>query len=50
MGWRIGKRFCSEVLNSEQADYVEEILPTVSAELVPRYERYIDARSLWCMM
>ncbi|MFO1405885.1 MAG: PDDEXK nuclease domain-containing protein [Azonexus sp.] len=50
MYWRIGKRIRSEVLGDERAGYGEETLPTLSAELVPRYGRGFSARNLWRMM
>lgn len=50
MYWRIGKRIRSEVLGDERASYREEILPTLSAELAPRYGRGFSARSPWRMM
>lgn len=37
MYWRIGRRIHAEVLGGERAGYGEEILPTLSAELAPRY-------------
>ncbi len=50
MYWRIGRRIRAEVLGGERAGYGEEILPTLSAELVPRYGRGFSARNLWRMM
>lgn len=46
----IGRRIRAEVLGGERAGYGEEILPTVSAELAPRYGRGFSARSLWRMV
>ena len=34
--WRIGQRIRSEVLSDARAGYGQEILPTLSAELMPR--------------
>jgi predicted nuclease of restriction endonuclease-like (RecB) superfamily len=50
MYWHIGSRIRAEILGGERADYGKEILPTLSAELVPRYGRGFSARSLWRMM
>jgi predicted nuclease of restriction endonuclease-like (RecB) superfamily len=50
MYWRIGKRIHAEVLGGERAGYGEEILPTLSAELVPFYGRGFSARNLWRMV
>ncbi len=50
MYWRIGRRIHAEVLGGERADYGEEILPTLSAELIPRYGRGFSARNLWRMV
>ena len=50
MYWRIGRRIHAEVLGGERAGYGEEILPTLSAELVPRYGRGFSARNLWRMV
>jgi len=35
--WRIGKRIIIEILKGKRAEYGEEILPTLSAKLVPIY-------------
>lgn len=48
--WRIGQRIRTEVLGQTRAGYGQEILPTLSAELVPRYGRGFSARSLWRMV
>ncbi len=48
--WRIGQRIRTEVLGQARADYGREILPTLSAELMPRYGRGFSARSLWRMV
>jgi hypothetical protein len=50
MYWRIGKRILYETLRGGRADYGQEILPTLSAELVPLYGRGFSARSLWRMV
>lgn len=48
--WRIGQRIRSEVLGDARAGYGQEILPTLSAELMPLYGRGFSARSLWRMV
>lgn len=48
--WRVGERIRTEVLNHARADYGQQILPTLSAELMPRYGRGFSARSLWRMV
>ena len=47
--WQIGQRIRSQVLGDVRAGYGQEILPTLSAELMPRYGRGYSARSLWRM-
>ncbi len=44
--WDIGTRIRRDVLKGARAEYGEEILPTLSAELVPRYGRGFSARNL----
>ena len=48
--WRVGQRIRSEVLADARAGYGQEILPTLSAELMPLYGRGFSARSLWRMV
>ena len=48
--WRVGQRIRSSVLGDERGGYGQEILPTLSAELMPHYGRGFSARSLWRMM
>lgn len=48
--WRIGQHLHTAVFGQARADYGQEILPTLSAELVPRYGRGFSARSLWRMV
>lgn len=48
--WRIGQRIHVAVLGEDRAAYGAEILPTLSAELMPRYGRGFSARSLWRMV
>jgi predicted nuclease of restriction endonuclease-like (RecB) superfamily len=44
--WRIGTRINHEILNRERAAYGEEILPTLSAKLLPLYGDGFSARNL----
>jgi predicted nuclease of restriction endonuclease-like (RecB) superfamily len=44
--WRVGKRINGEVLQRERAMYGAEILPTLSAKLVPLYGEGFSARNL----
>lgn len=48
--WQIGNRIHTEFLGSRRAKYGEEILPTLSAELVPEYGRGFSERNLWRML
>ena len=48
--WQIGQRIQNEILTGQRAQYGEEILPTVSAELVPNYGRGFSTRNLWRML
>ena len=48
--WRVGERIRTDVLGQVRAEYGQEILPTLSAELMPRYGRGFSARSLWRMV
>ncbi len=44
--WRLGERILREVLQGQRARYGEEILPTLSAKLVPDYGKGFSARNL----
>lgn len=44
--WHVGLRIRSEVLKNERAEYGEQILPTLSAKLVPEYGKGFSARNL----
>lgn len=48
--WRIGKRINEEILQGERASYGAEILPTLSAKLVPLYGDGFSARNLTRMV
>lgn len=44
--WQIGERIRREVLKEKRASYGEEILPTLSAKLVPEFGAGFSARNL----
>ena len=44
--WRVGKRINEEILKGKRATYGAEILPTLSAKLVPLYGEGFSARNL----
>lgn len=44
--WKLGERIQREILEGQRAQYGEEILPTLSARLVPEYGKGFDARNL----
>jgi predicted nuclease of restriction endonuclease-like (RecB) superfamily len=44
--WKLGERILREVLQGQRAQYGEEILPTLSAKLVPDYGQGFSARNL----
>ncbi len=44
--WHVGQRIRREVLQDQRAEYGEEILPTLSAKLVPDYGKGFSARNL----
>lgn len=48
--WRIGQRIHKEMLKGKRAEYGEEILPTLSAKLVPLYGKGFNEKNLWRMM
>lgn len=48
--WQIGNRIHKDVLYSKRAEYGAEILPTLSAELVPEYGHGFSERNLWRMV
>jgi hypothetical protein len=48
--WRIGKRLSVEVLRSERAAYGEQIVATLSRELVTEFGRGYTEKSLRRMM
>lgn len=44
--WQLGERIQREILQGQRARYGEEILPTLSAKLVPEYGKGFSARNL----
>ena len=48
--WRVGERIRREILKSQRAEYGEEILPTLSAELMADYGKGFDVKNLWRMV
>ena len=44
--WQIGKRICQDILKEKRARYGEEILPTLSAKLVPEFGNGFSVRNL----
>jgi hypothetical protein len=43
--WHVGSRIRREVLKETRAEYGREILPTLSAESMPRYRRGFSTRN-----
>lgn len=48
--WNLGKRLRKDILQTDRAAYGEQILPTVSAELVCQYGKGFGIRNLWRFM
>ncbi len=46
LSWGIGTRIRTEVLKEKRAEYGEQILPTLSAKLVPEYGQGYSERNL----
>jgi predicted nuclease of restriction endonuclease-like (RecB) superfamily len=44
--WQIGRRIRTDILSEKRAEYGEEILPTLSAKLVPEFGQGFSARNL----
>ena len=44
--WQIGKRICQDILKEKRARYGEEILPTLSAKLVPEFGNGFGIRNI----
>jgi len=48
--WRIGRRIAQEILKGKRAEYGKEIVPTVSAQLVPEFGTGLGVRNLFRMI
>lgn len=48
--WQIGKRIKDEVLKGKRAEYGEEIVSTLSSQLVPEYGKGFGKRNLFRMI
>jgi hypothetical protein len=48
--WRIGSRIRTEVLNNERAEYGEQIVATVSQQLIAEYGKGFDSKNLFRMI
>jgi len=48
--WRIGKRIAQEILKGKRAEYGQEIVPTLSAQLVPEFGTGFGTRNLFRMI
>ena len=48
--WRIGKRITQEILKGKRAEYGQEIVSTVSAQLVPEFGTGFGVRNLFRMI
>ena len=44
--WQIGQRIRTDILRYQRAEYGEEILPTLSAKLVPEFGQGFSSRNL----
>lgn len=48
--WHIGRRIRQDVLKEKRAEYGQQIVPTLSAQLVPEYGEGYSARNLFRMV
>jgi hypothetical protein len=48
--WQIGRRIRTDILREKRAEYGEEILPTLSAKLVPEFGQGFSRRNLTRMI
>jgi len=48
--WKIGQRIRKEILKEKRAEYGEQILPTVSAKLIPEFGPGFSERNLAYMI
>ena len=48
--WRMGKRIRQDILKEKRAEYGEQIVPTLSNQLVPEFGSSFSTRNLWHMI
>jgi hypothetical protein len=48
--WQVGKRIRQDILKEKRADYGEEIVSTLSAQLVSEFGSSFSTRNLWHML
>jgi hypothetical protein len=48
--WRVGKRIRQDILKEKRAEYGEEIVPTLSTQLVPEFGEGFFTQNLWHML
>jgi len=48
--WRVGKRIHQNILKEKRAEYGEEIVPTLSTQLVPEFGEGFSKRNLFRMI
>ena len=48
--WNVGRRIRQDILKEKRAEYGAQILPTLSAKLVPEYGQGFGRRNLWRMV
>src|SRR4030042_1792133 len=48
--WRVGQRIRKDILKEKRADYGEEIVPTLSTQLVSEFGLSFSSRNLWHML
>ena len=48
--WHVGKRIRQDTLKEKRAGYGEEIVPTLSAQLIPEFGSSFSTRNLWHMI
>ena len=48
--WRVGKRIRQDILKEKRAEYGEQIVPTLSNQLVPEFGSSFSTRNLWHMI
>lgn len=44
--WRVGQRIHTQILEGKRADYGQEVLPTLSAQLVKEYGSSLSVKNL----